>query len=961
MSIGHTKQQLKNTVQHSLKNEFNRSGPTLSEHQVNSLFKNARIFELLCFASILLTNYLYISRQDVATSFLFTWSAWALIVSFMRMFLIGKYQQEKPSHQNLNLYKILLATTFISGLNWGIAAIFLIRSDGLFIHSGFATILSGMCISAGAIYAGSYIFFLAFCLPAIIPISVYSIFLQTALGQSMAGIVIIFLIFLLFSAKKVNEMFLNAYYLQRKNKQLIHVLDKEKDNAETLNAELQEAYSQLETKVEERTRELSLTYKNLQQSQERLNLAIDASKTGLWDWNLITDEMYQTKLDQLLGYSAIEIPKFIDHLSTLVHFDDYNRVKRAMVQHFKGQSEYYLVRYRIKHNNGQWIWVEDRGQAIEWDHEGKVSRMIGTRRDVTDNRDSNEQLKLANTVFENVSEAIFVLNSKLRVITVNNYFTKITGFDFEDVLGTSIAEFNDPEKLYREKYREIFRTLRTKRFWQGEIVGIRKNSETYPQWLQINAIYDEEKSSFNYVGLFSDLTERRKAEQKLKYLANYDPVTGLANRSLFNDRFHNAINRARRRNKNLALIFFDLDRFKQINDSYGHETGDKLLKALADRLAALIPNADSISRIGSDEFTVVIEGYSDSDEIRQYCSLFIESIKKPFLIDEEELSLGCSIGVSEFPKHGKEMQILLNQADTAMYQSKRLGGNQFHFYSKGLQASSLEKLQLETQLRRAILEDEIIVYYQPKMTLATGRIESVEALVRWNHPSKGILAPDMFVPLAEETGLISAMGEVVLDKACQQAKYWQQQNYGKITVSVNLSAQQIHKGNLLSIVEKTISRFSLDPKLLELELTESLLMEDIKNTVYTLEAIRDMGVCISLDDFGTGYSSLSYLKKFPIDILKIDKSFVKEVDKNADDAAITKAIIAMAHSLGLGVIAEGVETEEHLSFLREEGCDCIQGYLISRPVDSKKIAAILAAQSLQRAATVEYEDSSILN
>lgn len=956
MSIGQVKQQLKNQLQFPLRESPYSSGTSLSEHQIQSLFRNTRVFELLCFSSVFLTIYLYLPRPFIDTSLLLYWSGWTLLIGFLRYFLANQYQHEKPFQKNLTLYRVLLFTTSISGLNWGLACINLHHADGLFIQSEFAIILSGLCICAAAVYAGSYVFFLAFSLPAVTPIIIYSLAQQTPQGQSMASIVAIFLLFLLFSAKKVNVMFMNAYYLQRKNNLLISTLDKEKKNAVMLNGELQKAYIDLESKVEERTLELSLTYENLQQSQERLNLAIDASKTGLWDWNLITDEMYQTKLDQLLGYSANEIPKFIDHLSSLVHHDDYHRVKRAMVQHFKGQSEYYLVRYRIKHNDGRWIWVEDRGQAIEWDSDGKVSRMIGTRRDVTDSRDSDEQLKLANTVFENVSEGIFVLNSKLRFITVNSFFTKITGFEFEDVLGKSIFEIKATTDIHREQLREIFRTLRTSRFWQGELVGVRNNSETYPQWLQINAIHDEEKDSFNYVGLFSDLTERRKSEEKLRYFANYDPVTGLANRSLFNDRFHEAINRARRQNKKLALIFFDLDRFKQVNDSYGHKTGDQLLKALADRLAKLMPNADSISRVGSDEFTVVIEGYDESNEIEQYCTQFIDSIKKPFLMDDRELSLGCSIGISEFPKHGKEMQILLNQADTAMYQSKRLGGNQFHFYSQELQASSMEKLQLETQLRKAILEDQIIVYYQPKMTLATGKIESVEALVRWNHPSKGILSPDKFVPLAEETGLIAAVGEVVLDKACAQAKYWQQQNFGQITVSVNLSAQQIHKGNLLSIVEKTVSRFRLDPTLLELELTESLLMEDIKNTVYTLESIRDMGVCISLDDFGTGYSSLSYLKKFPIDILKIDKSFVQELDRNSDDAAITKAIIAMAHSLGLGVIAEGVETQEHLSFLKQEGCDCIQGYLISRPVNSEQIATILAAQTIKPKGTVECLD-----
>ncbi|MDF3030985.1 MAG: sensory box protein, partial [Moraxellaceae bacterium] len=348
--------------------------------------------------------------------------------------------------------------------------------------------------------------------------------------------------------------------------------------------------------------------------------------------------------------------------------------------------------------------------------------------------------------------------------------------------------------------------------------------------------------------------------------------------------------------------------------------------------------------IGGDEFTIIVDNYEDRTALEHFCERIIAELRRPFRIGEHELLLGASIGISVFPDNGRELQILLNHADIAMHQAKRLGGNTTKFYTNDLRVASIEQLNLETSLRKAIFRDEFVVHYQPKMELATNRIVGVEALVRWQHPSLGLLFPGDFIPLAEETGLVSAIGELVLDKACRQAQSWKEMGLGHIRTSVNIPAHQVRKGNLVQVVKRILENTGLDPKLLELEITESSLMEDSDNVLAMLNDLRGRGITISLDDFGTGYSSLSYLKRFPIDTLKIDQAFIRDIGNSPDDEAITRAIIAMAHSMGMDVVAEGVETDVHLDFLRKEGCDYIQGYLLSRPIPDAELSQLLRRQ-----------------
>ncbi|PNE01475.1 sensory box protein [Alcanivorax sp. MD8A] len=769
-------------------------------------------------------------------------------------------------------------------------------------------------------------------------------------------------LFFLLAARRIHNTGHQAMMLQASNRSLIDYLNRARSDAEALNEKLaqeiyerkearqrlQETNERLETMVQERTQALEESNQALGATGERLELALEASNIGLWDWMLDTGRNYHTNFDRLLGYDSAYFKNFFGDLETLVHPEDLTRIRRAMVAHFKGDSDRYHAVYRLRHADGSWRWIEDDGRVVKWSEKGRATRMIGTRRDITEDRQAQEQQRLAATVFENAPEGIFILDQKFRFLAVNARFEQITGYSESMVLGKQVLD-HEETAANREAYLSITAALKENGFWEGEINERRRNGEMFPEWLQVSAVRDEHKRVIRYVGMMSDLTVRKETEQQLQFLSNYDRLTGLPNRSQFREHLHKSLTLARLNREKVALLMIDMDRFKPINESLGHEIGDRLLKAAAERLGEHAGGVENMARVGGDEFTLLMENHGGENVITQQCQKLINAMKKPFLIDGHELLLGASIGISIFPDTAKEAQSMINQADMAVYQAKRSGGNNYQFYRSNMRVASVEQLALETSLRKAIFKNEFVVHYQPKMDLATNRINSVEALVRWQHPTMGLLPPAEFIPLAEETGLISAIGELVLERSCRQAYKWHKQGLGDICVSVNLSAHQFRKGNVADIVDRVLSSTELPPHLLELELTESLIMEDMEQNIELLQQLRTRGIELALDDFGTGYSSLSYLKRFPVDTLKIDRSFIMDLDKSPDDAAITRAIIDMAHSLQMNVVAEGVETEDHLSILRDMDCDSIQGYLISKPVPEGELVELLHTQAYRKA------------
>jgi len=471
---------------------------------------------------------------------------------------------------------------------------------------------------------------------------------------------------------------------------------------------------------------------------------------------------------------------------------------------------------------------------------------------------------------------------------------------------------------------------------------------------QGEVIPDKSGKPLSMHGTLQDITERKNTEEKIRFLAYYDVLTGLPNRKLFKKHAISALRIAQLEGTKVALICLDLDRFKRINDTLGHKAGDDLLKIIAKQITNSIRDSDvvakveaegwgeaSLSRLGGDEFTVLLTGLTQVDHAAKVAKRIQENLSTPVKVEGQEFFVTASMGIAIYPMDGEDIETLLKNADTAVYHAKDEGGNNFQFYAKYMNSRILEKLSMETKLKKALEQDELVLFYQPQVEAGTGKIVGLEALIRWEHPDMGLILPGKFIPLAEETGLIIPIGEWVLQTACTQALTWQQAGFIPLRMGVNLSGHQFRKQDIVKSVQQILDATHLDPQYLELELTESVLMSDAEDTISKLQRLKETGLKLSVDDFGTGYSSMSYLKRFPLDTLKIDRCFIKDIMTDSNDAAITKAIIALAKSLGMTTIAEGVETEEQLTFLRQQGCDQIQGYLISRPVPAEKIVSLL--------------------
>ena len=443
--------------------------------------------------------------------------------------------------------------------------------------------------------------------------------------------------------------------------------------------------------------------------------------------------------------------------------------------------------------------------------------------------------------------------------------------------------------------------------------------------------------------LLREVELRRLVEARVRHLAHFDELTGLANRLLFKERLEEASQRVRQGSCHLTLLHINLDRFKLLNDNLGHELADHVLQKMAERITKALPEANTIARLSGDEFAVLFDAYSSLTSLARVATRLMERLGRPLVVDGHELIISVSMGISLLPGSARDIATLVHQANKAMRQAKHLGGGTFQFYSHSLQHSTLERLQLESQLRKAIAQCQLDVFYQPKLCLATGRLHAAEALVRWDHPQLGSVPPSDFIALAEETGLISAIGEFVLREACRQACEWQRTGLAPIRVSVNLSGHQLRQGKLVSLVRQVLEETGLAPHCLELELTESQLLDNVEYVIATFQQLHELGVRLAIDDFGTGYSSLSYLKRFAVDYVKIDKTFIHGLGRCSEDEAITLAIISMAHSLDLKVVAEGVENEAQLAFLKARRCDEVQGYLISRPVNAAQFGDLLRA------------------
>ncbi|MDD5329996.1 MAG: EAL domain-containing protein [Sulfuricella sp.] len=565
---------------------------------------------------------------------------------------------------------------------------------------------------------------------------------------------------------------------------------------------------------------------------------------------------------------------------------------------------------------------------------------VRARRQSAEREQAEENLRKLSRAVEYSPNAVIITDLRGSIEYVNPKFTEINGYEAEEVVGRNprlLASGETPPELYREMWTALASGVE----WRGEFRNRRKDGELYWCLESISPVKNEYGAVTHFVGMMEDISERKLAESTIRRLAFYDPLTDLPNRRLMRERLERAIIWSRREESLTALLYIDLDRFKTVNDTLGHGIGDALLKAVSARLAHCVREEDTIARLGGDEFAVVLGNVHGSEEAATVAEKIIEIMEAPFPLGGHEVFASASIGISLYPTDSTNLDTLLKNADIALYQAKDLGRNTFQFYSESVNTLAMERLELEIGLRKAVERGELYLEYQPQLDLANGEIVGLEALARWRHPTLGSIPPAKFIPLAEETRLIVPIGEWLLRAACNQLRAWHDAGFGHLSVAVNLSAVQFRQKGLLETVARALDEAGIPPGKLELEITESILMSNTGETIATLNGLSGLGVRLSIDDFGTGYSSLGYLKRFPVSTLKIDRSFVRDITVDPDDRAIAEAVIALARSLKLWVIAEGVETQAQLEILRQLDCDGIQGYLISRPMAADKVAEFM--------------------
>lgn len=688
---------------------------------------------------------------------------------------------------------------------------------------------------------------------------------------------------------------------------------------------------ELEMRVESRTEELarqSALLKRIIDAIPDFIILKDREGTYLGS-NKAFEQFTGTPQDRLLGKTDYDL---FDHTLAMTFRD----LDRQTLESGETRSQ------------EQWVTYPDGRKSLLstletpfYGANGEVIGLVGVSRDITDRVQAEHSLRQAAKVFESTREGVMITDPEKRILLVNRAFTELMGYTPEDVLGKSTDMLQSP-RHDAEFFRRMWKQVKTTGHWQGEVWGRRRNGDEFPQLCSISAVNDDAGRPLQYVYVFTDISKIKQTEAELEFLAHHDPLTRLPNRRLLLARIRHGMETIKRDGGLMALLMLDLDRFKDVNDSFGHLTGDELLQQVADRLKNRLRSVDTITRLGGDEFTVLLHNITQQEDAGRVASEIVGMLGEPwFLSNGAEIRIGSSVGITLYPGHCETAEEMLQQADTALYQAKEEGRGRFKYFSEELTHAARERVALEAALRRAIGENELRVHFQPQVDIRTGKLVGAEALLRWQHPEEGMMLPSRYIAVAEETGLIADIGDWVLHETCRLGKDWLEAGLPPITLAVNLSPQQFHHKDITATVARALSESGFPAASLELELTESILIKREDEAVAKMNELRDMGISLAIDDFGTGYSSLSYLKRFPVDKLKIDKSFIEDIPKQKGDMEIANTVIAIGHTLGFRVLAEGVETQEQLEFLKSQGCDLYQGYYMSQALPAEEFVELL--------------------
>lgn len=674
----------------------------------------------------------------------------------------------------------------------------------------------------------------------------------------------------------------------------------------------------------------------LEKSEERLRLAMDAAQLGVWEWSADSDAFEcGGHTAAILGRPPSSLNSGPESFLAFIDPSDRPAVESAIVNYAQISACVRVISSRAESAAASWIDINARPYFTPG---STAPRMVGVMRDVTDERERQGQLQQAEVVFRTTAEGIAILDAQRCVQSVNPAFETLTGHSAADVLGRDPGEFLAARRRHDVFYPDLQEPGRT--HWSGEITCLRRDGGTFPAWQNICAVLSDQGEVVNYVVTLADISAIRRAQEEIRHLAFHDALTGLGNRNKLKNVLEAELPRARTHNERVAVLFIDLDGFKLINDTLGHARGDQLLQVVAGRIARLIRRSDTAVRLGGDEFVIVMPGASRLEDCAGLAEKLLVELRTEIELGHERISLTASIGIAVFPEDADNRDDLLKAADNAMYSAKNRSRNRYAFYSNDMARDAHERLKIEQGLGRAIANEELELFYQPVVHMADARLIGFEALIRWRHPQRGMIAPDAFIPIAEECGLIEYIGAWVLRTACQQGRRWMDAGHQNLRLAVNVSVRQMMAEDFVDIVANALYSTGFPAAQLELEITESTL-QAVDQSKNLLGRLRALGVSLSIDDFGTGFSSLSLLRHLPIDRIKIDRSFVQDLPDDPNDSEVTRAIVALARILRLELIAEGIETEAQRQFLLDLGCEEAQGFLFSKPLSRDEASSLL--------------------
>ena len=910
---------------------------------------------IICLYIFCLYTFFYEPSNYLTSWFICT----ELFVSINLLVSIKFFKHEKYSIKNADIW--INSVCLITGLliASGITLLYILASRNsnfdIYEAVSLGALLIIVCLLFALTFLSQRVIYFTLCfVPTIIPF-IYAQFNIITEQHPLFFLTTNFALIMMFVCAVLSmRLQRNLSYISLKNTQLIKEAEQQIEVTDQLNKQLLNEMNRskviekklqnhsltLEQKIKERTLDLEKIHQDLRNKQTNLVLAHDIAGLIPWDWNIkdrtisFSDKLNRTHFKN----SDLDEAKLLN----LIHPDDLEHFRTELRKHLKGISERFEATYRVKRYDGKWYWVHDIGSVIVRDPKtNRPLHMVGIRRDIHQERLDQERLKLSASVLNQAAEGILILNEDFKYVDVNPFFAEITGFSRDQIIGKHLFDIAANYKAnQRSIHNQIITEIINNGIYEGEMTEKFLSGKEVVIRFHINAVRDEENRIINYIGIVSDLSENKLQEQRLSYLENYDALTDLPNRLYYNYQLHQHLVTQYESIHQLAIIRLNIDRFRPLNEYFSNSGGDELLKQVAQRLRLNTVEAFLVAHLNSDNFAIVYEPTHVRLTIQQYCEKIADIFNTPFLINDEEVTITISMGVSLYPEHGRQVDYLNNCAEQALKEAKYLGGNTTKIYSNDSNSQVEPDIVLERELRHAIRNDELVVYYQPKVQFSDQHIQGFEALIRWNHPVKGLISPQAFIPLAEQTSLISEIGLFVIQKTAEQIHKWKSMGFEDIRVSFNVAAQQLHRGNLLEKVDEVIEKYQISGSNLELEITESSLLEKSKAVKQTLNEIKKRNIQISLDDFGTGYSSLSYLTDFPIDILKIDKSFVSQIGEKKQDA-IVNAIVSMGKAMGMTIVAEGIETEEQLKYLEQLNCDLAQGYFFSKPLPEQEATIFL--------------------